>query len=264
MLRNVTLFLLTLCIGGAVALGGWWTLFLRERFGDNEAELAERQQRIELLTEEVSAKDAHIDQLDGEILVLDERVDNLEQDVVRLETSLQLIKVDHRLAELEVLEQFPDPEDPEKTISRVRFVEFDVDGVALGEPKDFEIRGKSVYVETLIVKFEDSLVESGDPLRGSSICLFRRLFGEDQEPSQGEAIDTAGTQPLVYGGDTLPDPSIEALWRDFWDLANDPDQAQERGVRAMHGEAPFIEVRPGKKYQLTLRASGGLSIKPLQ
>ena len=37
--------------------------------------------------------------------------------------------------------------------------------------------------------------------------------------------------------------------------------AAEKGVRAIHGEAPFIEVRPGRSYKVELRASGGLSIR---
>jgi len=256
-MRNVTLFLLTLSLGGAVALGGWWTLFLRDRFGAHEEELAEREQRIELLSDEVRERDVRID-------VLDQEVERLQEDVVRLETSLRLVKVDHRVAEVEVVAQGPSEEDPEQIVTRVLFTEFNADGEPLDEPREVEIQGKSVYVETLIVKFDDALVEGGDPLKGTSICLFRRIFGEDQQPSEGTPIDPEGAQPLAYGGDTLPHPELQQLWSEFWDLANDPDLAQERGVRAAHGEAPFIEVRPGGRYRLELRASGGLSMKPIQ
>jgi len=34
------------------------------------------------------------------------------------------------------------------------------------------------------------------------------------------------------------------------------------GIRAAHGEAPSIQLRKDKVYELTLRASGGLSILP--
>ena len=37
--------------------------------------------------------------------------------------------------------------------------------------------------------------------------------------------------------------------------------ARQMGVRAIHGEAPFIETRPGKTYSVELRASGGLTIQ---
>jgi hypothetical protein len=74
-------------------------------------------------------------------------------------------------------------------------------------------------------------------------------------------LDDAGVQPLAYGGDETPDPLYRELWGEFWELANDPTRARERGVRAIHGEAPFIEARPGKSYRVELRASGGLSIR---
>ena len=257
MMRNVTLFVLTLSLGGAVALGGWWTMFLRDRFGAHEIELREKTERIAALNDEVAEKAQRIDELD-------EEVDQLESEVVRLETSLRLLKIDHRVAEIEVLEQAPDPAAPDETVTRILFTEFDVDGDPVYDPREIEVRGKSVYVETLIVKFDDDLIETGDPLRGSSICLFKRVYGENQQPTEGTTIDSVGSQPLVYGGDVLPHPAIQAIWRDFWDLANDPEAASERGVRAAHGEAPFIEVRPGGRYQLELRASGGLTMKPIR
>ncbi|MFT5288200.1 MAG: hypothetical protein ACI8QS_000048 [Planctomycetota bacterium] len=256
-MRNVTLFLLTLVLGSAVTIGGWWTLFLRDHFGATELELQEKTEEIAQLAVEVQAKDERIQLLDLE-------VSELEEDVVNLETSLRLVKVDHRVAELETLEQYPDPENPDKVITRVRFTEFDVDGVSLGEPMVIEVKGKYVYIETLVVKFDDALIEAGDPLRGSSICLFKRMFGEDQEPSEGTPIDTSGAQPLVYGGDTTPDPLIQDIWGRFWELANDPEAAEALGVRGIHGDAPFIEVRPGKRYKLELRSSDGLTIKPMR
>jgi hypothetical protein len=52
------------------------------------------------------------------------------------------------------------------------------------------------------------------------------------------------------------------IWRQFWDFANDPDKAEQAGIRAAHPEAPSIKLRPGKEYVIKLRASGGLSINP--
>jgi len=39
------------------------------------------------------------------------------------------------------------------------------------------------------------------------------------------------------------------------------DAAQAAGVRAIHGEAPYIELRAGRSYLVELRASGGLSLR---
>jgi len=46
-----------------------------------------------------------------------------------------------------------------------------------------------------VIKYEDRLVESGDPLRSMSICLFRRIFGESQEPRDGFVLDSVGSTP---------------------------------------------------------------------
>ena len=96
---------------------------------------------------------------------------------------------------------------------------------------------------TLVIRFEDSYVEGGDALRGTSLCLFQRLFGEEQRPKDGVPLDPEGQLPHVYGGDTTPSPLHRDLWRRFWDYANDPELARKKGVRASHGEAPFIEAR---------------------
>ena len=53
------------------------------------------------------------------------------------------------------------------------------------------------------------------------------------------------------------------LWGDFWEFANDPKKAAEMGIRAANGEAVSVKVREGKTYSISLRASGGLSIRPL-
>jgi hypothetical protein len=52
----------------------------------------------------------------------------------------------------------------------------------------------------------------------------------------------------------------QQLWSRFWDYANDAEAAAKLGVRALGGDAPYTELRPGMVYPLELRASGGLTI----
>ena len=74
-------------------------------------------------------------------------------------------------------------------------------------------------------------------------------------------LDTVGSRPAAYSrGEEMPEFERE-IWARFWDFANEPDQAQRAGIRAAHGEAPFIKLRPGKTYLIDLRASDGLTIK---
>jgi hypothetical protein len=279
---KLNLLLRTLLIGALVLLFGWWTLFLRGKLGENEEALAERDDRIESLADEVQAKQQRIDTLDQdvaardtkirqlgeEIDLRDRRITELDDEVARLGdqvrqlgASLRLLKVDHRLARVDVLEQTAPSEEDGHVRTRIRFVELDEDGQVLGPAQEATIEGRVLYIETLVIKFGDQFVEGGDALRGTSVCLFRRLFGEDQAPSGGTPIDIEGTRPPVYGGDNPPDPFYQELWDRFWDYANDPDLANEKGVRAIHGEAPFIELREGRSYRVELRASGGLTIR---
>lgn len=261
LLDRIQALVLGTALLGLVAVAGWWTLFLRGRFAEHEQALAERDQRIASLEVDVRQRD--------------ERIRALEH-------ALHLLKVDHRVARLEVLEQFalesptasaqgasssqaasaPTSAPAEPALrTRVRFTELGADGERLGEPRELVVEGRFAYVEALVVKFEDDYVERGDALRGSSVCLFQRIFGEGQKPADGARLDPVGLRPRAYGGDELVDPEFDDLWRRFWDYANDPALARAKGVRALHGEAPFIELRPGKSYRLELRASGGLSLR---
>ncbi len=271
MFQNLNAFLRTVVLAALVVLAGWWTLFLRTRLGEGKRELAQREERIAELAGLVQERDGAIGALTEEVQTKGQRITELSQSLeasearaLELETALGLLKVDHRLAHIEVLDQAVEPGaapgEPEHVRTRVRFTELDPDGRPLGEGRELVIEGKRVYVETLVIKFDDRFVEQGDSLRGTSVCLFKRLFGEDQRPNEGVALDAEGVQPLVYTGDE-PNPLHGLLWRRFWDYANDPELARSQGVRAIHGEAPFIEMRPGKTYRVELRASGGLTIQ---
>lgn len=273
MFQHVNTLLRTIVLAALVLLAGWWTLFLRGRLGEGERELAERDGRIAQLAGLVEEKDGAIEGLRSEVRAQEERIVALGEDlrasearVADLEAALELLKVDHRLAQIEVLDQetvpSTTPGEPERVRTRLRFTELDLEGRPLDPAggREIVVDGTRVYVETLVIKFDDHFVEQDDALRGTSICLFRRLFGEDQRPTEGVPLDPQGVQPLVYRDDE-PNPLHQLLWQRFWDYANDPELARSQGVRAIHGEAPFIEMRPGKRYRVELRASGGLTIQ---
>lgn len=244
----------TLVYAGLLGLLGWGALEVRGALSAREQELADRDEQIGELQQNVATRERRIGELDREVARLAERVRELE-------LALTLLKVDRRVARLTVLSQGPMPGREGTLQTKVRFQELDTEGRPLGAPKLVTLPGKVAYVDALVIKFEDSYVEQGDALRGTSICLFRRIFSENQWPSQGEPLDGAGSRPLPYGGDG-DDPGYESrLWERFWDYANDPDAAAALGVRALHGEAPYIELRAGKSYLLELRASDGLSIR---
>ena len=259
MLDKLTKILVASAVVGVVLIAGWWTLFLRAKLNEHKEALAERDAQLELRAQEIStlrdenaAQAERVKQLNAEIEEKNKRIRSLE-------AALRLLKVDYRLARIEILAQDTAPDGGVTT--RLRFTEVDGDGQPLGEGQEAAVNGRRVYVESLVVKFEDDYVEGGDFLRGTSVCLFTRAFGESQAPEDGAPLEVAGRRPRVYAGDEQPDPFYDDLWARFWEYANDPEAARARGVRAIHGEAPFLEVAPGKTYLLELRASGGLSFR---
>ncbi len=236
-------FLLVLVLTALAGLSGWWTVYIRGILEENK--------------ETIRQKDEVINQLGDDL----EESEELRR---RLEVSLHLLKVDHRVARIEVLAQGPNPENPNQLETTILFQDLGEDGEPVDGGQQIVVLGKKIYLESMVIKFEDGYVEGGDFLRGSSVCLFTRMFGDEQAPNDGEPIDTKGVHPHPYAsaGDGEADTYYAELWGRFWDYANDPKLAESKGVRAMHGEAPFIETRPGKVYLVELRASGGLSIDP--
>ncbi len=52
----------------------------------------------------------------------------------------------------------------------------------------------------MVVKFDGKYVAGRDPLRGQSIALFTRLFGDKQTPEQAHRIDDPAQIPTIYRG----------------------------------------------------------------
>jgi hypothetical protein len=197
------------------------------------------------------------ERLQSELADRTAEVERLSKLNARLELALRLMKIDHRVAEIRVVDQH---ERENRAFTSFQFVELNKDGDAIGEKRTFSVEGDMIYVDAWVIKYADELVERGDPLRSTSVCLFRRIFGEHQQPSQGFALDAAGSRPAVYSQGDAVSPAEKDIWANFWDYANNPTKAKAAGVRAAHGEAPFIRLEKGKLYKVELRASGGLSI----
>lgn len=202
-------------------------------------------------TEQLKEREARIEQLNADIVAKNRAIENLS-------LAVRLLKVDHRLAEIQVLDQTTDAEG--KLQTTFEFVEVNDAGEPLDSPKKVTIDGDVIYIDAWVVKYDDKLVESGNPLGSTSICLFRRLFGENQKPAEGYQLDRVGAEPVVYRHGEQVSKDEQQIWAQFWDYANNPKLAESAGVRAAHGEAPSIKLQKGKLYKIELRASGGLSI----
>jgi hypothetical protein len=162
-----------------------------------------------------------------------------------------------RVAEVLVTDQ--------KTIDGVQqttllFVEYDKSGSSL-PPKSFTIEGSMAHIDALVIKFDRHFVSEGDPLRGRSIALFTRIYGDKQTPANAFAIDQPGQVPDIYRG---ADPRIsefeQTLWTDFWKLTDDPEYRQQTGVRIANGQGIWGPFQPEKLYTITLESDGGLNM----
>ena len=241
--------LLAVGVAGFLGFGGWVGY---QTYYAHDIELRDRDARLAQLDKDLAQKTARIAALDARVVEQDQQIESLE-------TALRFLKVDHRVAQIAVVDQTPATDDS-PSLTSFRFVEVDAGGEPLEEPQLFTIEGDLLYVDAWVVKFDDEHVEADDPLRSTSICLFRRLFGEFQQPNEGFELDGIGSRPRAYSrGDDMTDLERD-LWENFWDYANQPQRAAELGVRAAHGEAPSMRLRPDKLYRLVLRASDGLSI----
>ena len=188
-----------------------------------------------------------------------EKIAQLEIANQKLEMANLFLKKTRRLAVIsDIVKENQEGSDAVKTT--FSFSEVDMSDNPIGEKRTFTIDGDILYIDTLVIKFEDDFVEQGDVLKGSALCLFNRLFGEKQKPEDGFRLDPEGETPKPYKLDS-PDTSEfeKELWGNFWKLAQDPEFAKTKGVRAAHGQAPSMKLQEGSTYKLEMRNTGELT-----
>lgn len=189
----------------------------------------------------------------------DAQIRALTERAQALEAAVRLLRHTERRARIVVLDQGPGPEG--HLVTRIRFSELTSNGDAVGEPREFSVTGDEVYVDTLVIKFEDEFITAGDALKGRSLLLFRRIFGDRLRPVDAHVLDREGQMPQAYAAEKAPSAFERELWAQFWTLANDPAEAKRRGVRALHGEAVSTKLRKAGVYAVTFRSTGELTIQ---
>lgn len=242
-LNNMLGAIISLIILGLLAIGGWLgaRTFVFDKWTRETLESTVSEQKVE-------------------IEKLSRNLETQRLEIQRLETALKLLKVDHRVAQIDVLKQSRD--ESGELVTTFSFVEVDAQGKPLYAPRIFTIKGDKVYIDARVVKFTDESVEEAEPFRSTSLALFNRVFGEYQQPSDGFALDPPGSQPIAYRTAGEPSEFEKEIWERFWEYSNNPEEAHKKGIRAAHGEAPSQKLVPGKRYKLELRSSGGLSFQP--
>ncbi|MGA2184435.1 MAG: hypothetical protein ABSH47_15545 [Bryobacteraceae bacterium] len=189
-----------------------------------------------------------------------ETIGRLEQEKQRLEAYLKILKHIDRRARVEVLRQANGPKGTLQTT--IRFTETDTAGKPISVSRELTLPGQEVYFDTMVIKFDDHFIEQGDPLKGQALMLFRRIFSSTMRPEDGFVIDVEGQAPEIYAERQAPSGFEKDLWKRFWELANDEKLAKEHGVRAIHGDAPYMLLEPDRVYEVWLRSTGEVIITP--
>ncbi|MDX1947295.1 MAG: hypothetical protein SFU86_17975 [Pirellulaceae bacterium] len=249
--------LIAIVVLGGAGTAGWYG------FTAFNAKELEAQAKAKLLAEaegKLAQAESDLTAAKADIVAKAATIDKLNVEVEKLNTSLKLLKVDHRVAKLTVLDQTKD-DATGQTTTTVEFVELNDEGQPIDAPRKFSIPGDTVYVDGWVVKFDDKYIESADLERGTSLIVFKRLFGSNQKPDEGFPLDKEGAAPTAYARGGQMSDFERKIFDDFWSIANDDAKAAELGIRAAHGDAPYIKAQKGKTYKILLRASDGPSIQ---
>ena len=186
------------------------------------------------------------------------KIERLQEEKKVLQEVVQRLADERRVADLLVTDQRVVNGVPRTTLL---LVEYDKQGHPL-PAKSFDVVGKQAHVDAMVIKFDQHFVNEGDPLRGHSIALFQRIYGDHENPADAQRIDEPGKIPLVYRG---ADPRVSEyemeLWRNFWRLADDAHYRAEKGVRVANGQGVWGPFEPDKLYTITLESDGGLNIE---
>ena len=255
--------LLALVVVGAAGTGGYYaytTYNAKDIAAANaKKELQDAQDQLERTQVSLKARELEVHQQAAKIAEQIEELKKKDVQIAKLETARRLLKVDHRLARINILDQTT-AENGEVT-SEVEFVELNPEGMPMGESKKFTMKGDMIYIDGLSVTFEDKYVEEADLERGTSLFSFTRIFTDVQNPRDGHSLDDVGSRPLAYGRGGQISEFESNIWKNFWKLANDQEAAKNLGIASIHGSAVSIKPVKGNSYTIELRASAGPKLK---
>ena len=156
-----------------------------------------------------------------------------------------------------------------KIKTTIKFLEYDAQGKPL-EPKYFTFSaplyagtdpssGQAgggarpiIQFQSLVIRFNDKLVEAGDRLRGKSAAFFMKAFVLDGANTQEFEITQAYEVPGGYKISAQTDKFEKELWREFWDYALDSKKREHAGIKNAQIEAPGSMFLPGTIYTLNI------------
>lgn len=181
----------------------------------------------------------------------------------RLETSMKLLKVDRRVANVTVLEKGTD--DKGNPFMVVSFTEVDENDDPIGSTRNYTLQGEKLYIDGWIATFEDKYVEEADELRAASLFVFKSIYGDAEMPRDAQRLDIESqdsSPPGIYN-DSRKRDFERKIWGDFWKVCNDAQLQHELGIRTSQGQTSYVKPLEGKTYRVNIRASGGMSLNAI-
>lgn len=195
---------------------------------------------------------------------LQETQQEMKQMKVEYETYMANLVGSQRAAEVIVEDQTQDEDG--QIWTKLKFLEYSVDGQPLEPVKVFTVPGNVVYFDALVMKYTPEQVQEG---KAKSLYLFRRVFTDETRPDMGYKlfdIDEEASLPKNLQADTeeIPIQAQQEVWARFQKCLSDPEYAKEQGVDAMYGEAVYDTLRKGFLYTLNIQNNGGLELRKKQ
>jgi hypothetical protein len=190
-----------------------------------------------------------------------DRLARSEAQVEQLTQVIGRLEFERRVADFGVASQKRDaPDAGGKLRTRLMMVEYDRQNRPL-PARSFEVVGDQIHIDGLVIKFENELVKADHPLRGRALLLFEKIYGDAQAPADAPRLDAPGQVPAVYrDADPKVGPFELSLWKQFWQLADDPALRKQHGVKVAHGTGVFAPFKPGRRYAVTLGADGDVTL----
>jgi len=126
--------------------------------------------------------------------------------------------------------------------------------------KEYTIEGDVIHFDALIIKFDDQMVMDG---KARALYLWRRVYGEKMTPEEGYPIEVPGAEPRRYRDllKVLPIEHQELFWSNIWDLANNPEQLAQHGIKAIYGNVIYSQLREGLIYVFKIGPTGHLYVE---
>src|SRR5437868_6715432 len=131
--------LLALAVCGAAGTGGWYayTTYNAKDIAARNAQqkLQDTKDRLEKVQVDLEARELEIHQQAAKIA---EQVDELkkkDKQIAKLETARRLLKFDHRLAQINIVDQTTDEKG--EITNQVEFIELNPEGMPMGKPRPF-------------------------------------------------------------------------------------------------------------------------------